>query len=73
MQQPTDSTLLSWLENGNEQAVDWLYRMYRSEFINWAMRKYSLEENSSVDVFQETVISFYYNARQGKLSICKAV
>lgn len=68
MQQPTDSTLLSWLESGNEQAVDWLYRMYRSEFINWAMRKYSLEENSSVDVFQETVISFYYNARQGKLS-----
>jgi RNA polymerase sigma factor (sigma-70 family) len=54
------------MEN-NADAWDSLYKMYRSEFLNWLRKKGVCYEDSS-DLYQESFVVLYENAISGVLS-----
>jgi RNA polymerase sigma-70 factor (ECF subfamily) len=58
---------LQEIRNGNDEPIIAIYEKFRQEFIVWAERKYHLEQEDAVDVFQDAVTSFYRNIAQGKL------
>jgi len=58
---------LQEIRNGNEAPMIIIYENYREEFIVWAGRKYQLDQEDAVDVFQESVICFYRNVVRGKV------
>ncbi len=59
--------LFKRLSAGEESAVLSLYDDYRTEFMHWCMKNYSTDEEGAADLFQDTVIAFYYNIRNGQL------
>ena len=59
--------LFEGLKAGNEGSIINVYDLYRSEFIHWCTTNYSTDEESAADIFQDTVIAFYYNIRNGLL------
>lgn len=52
-------TLIEALRSGSEDAIRQLYRLYRKEFLHWAIRTYNCREEEALDAFQETVIILY--------------
>lgn len=54
------------MEN-NADAWDSLYKMYRSEFLNW-LRKKGISYEDSSDLYQESFVVLYENAIAGVLS-----
>ena len=63
-----DQEIIEGIKGGNEGVVVRLYEMYRSEFFSWSGKMYGLSDDEIADVFQEAVIAFYYNVRNGKLN-----
>ncbi len=63
-----DKELIAGIREGNEEQVMRLYELYRSEFFSWSKKVFSLSQDEMADVFQETVIAFYYNVLNGKLN-----
>lgn len=59
--------LFEGLKAGDESSIIKVYDMYRSEFIHWSMTNYSTDDDGAADLFQDTVIAFYYNIRNGIL------
>jgi len=60
-----------WIEsikNGGEAELNSLYALYREEFISWSGSVYKLDEAVAADVFQDAVITFYWNVKKGKLT-----
>lgn len=45
-----------------------IYRAYRNDFIYWAMRHFSCNEEVAKDVFQVAITIFYENIVSGKLT-----
>ena len=60
------------IQAGDEQSLDWLYRSYRGEFVEWAMKQYRTDEEVALDAFQEGVVSFYYNIKNDKVKASNA-
>ncbi len=54
-------------ENEN-RALKLLYETYRVDIITWLEKTYSLDYESSADIFQQAVIIFYDKVIQNKLS-----
>ena len=60
--------MLSKIRQGNPEPLYKLYKLYRNEFIRWAVNNFSCSEDEAKDVFQETIIRFYNNVMSGKLT-----
>lgn len=59
-----------WLESvkkGNSKALELLYRAYRTEFVQWLCTKTSATQEIALDIFQESVLALYKNAKVGRL------
>jgi len=52
---------------GDENQLDQLYLHYRKPFIKWVKKNYFIDEDLAKDIFQETVITFYFNVKQNKV------
>lgn len=63
-----DKEVIEGIRSGKEKEVVKLYELYREEFFSWSQKVFSLSEDEVADVFQETVIAFYYNIKEGKLN-----
>jgi RNA polymerase sigma-70 factor (ECF subfamily) len=63
-----ESKLLELLRSGKDDGIMKLYEIFRDEFILWSGKNFSLNEEESSDIFQDTLISFYYNFRNNKIS-----
>lgn len=57
----------SFQEKGS-LALNDIYRSYREEFISFG-RKYELDDDEILDVYQDAIIVFYENVQSGKLSV----
>ncbi|MFK7906899.1 MAG: RNA polymerase sigma factor [Chitinophagales bacterium] len=60
----------NWLldfKAGKREAVNVLYEEFRPSFVNWMLRKYNCNEEEGIDVFQDSVMVLYKNAKAGKL------
>lgn len=60
--------LLQQIKIGNQKVLNQLYQTYRDEFIHWTRWKFSCKELDSIDVFQETMIAFYENVANDKIT-----
>ncbi len=60
--------ILEKLIAGDTAILDMLYKKYRPSFIVWLEAKYGCPKDLGVDIFQETMLAFYSNVRQGKLT-----
>jgi RNA polymerase sigma-70 factor (ECF subfamily) len=49
------------LERGDDTWLDELYKENKDKFIIWASRKYDLNDEDLLDVYQSAVLSFYEN------------
>jgi len=63
-----DREIVEGIRTGKESEVIKLYELYRDEFFNWSRKTFSLSDEELADVFQETVIAFYYNIKEEKLN-----
>ena len=62
-----NSTIIQEIKAGNQQVIVLLYKEYRDEFIQFAIKNYGLSREELKDVFQDTIIAFYENIASGKL------
>ena len=56
------------LESGSEAWLDELYHQNLVKFQTWATRKYKLDEDTVLDIYQQAIISLYENVRYNKIS-----
>ena len=45
-----------------------LYQEYKDEFVRWAAFKFQIQRDAALDIFQDSVINFYVDIKQGKLT-----
>lgn len=64
-----EKDLFERLSSGDESALVDIYDGYRAEFIQWSITSYNVDEELAADLFQDSVVAFYYNIRQGKLTV----
>ncbi|MAC93878.1 MAG: RNA polymerase subunit sigma [Flavobacteriales bacterium] len=62
-----DNYYLEQLKEGNQKVLDEIYLRYKNEFINFG-KKYSQDEETLLDVFQDCMIVLYENVRSSKLT-----
>lgn len=65
----------SWVEQvktGDSRALELLYRAYRKEFVIWIVRKSSCRQELALDIFQESVLALYKNAKAGHLDVMRS-
>ena len=60
--------ILDRLRNGEVKLFDELYSRYRSEFLKWIYRDFSLEGELAADLYQDCFLALYDNIRLGKLT-----
>lgn len=53
---------------GDEEEIVSLYTLYKQDFIHWAGFKFRLDREEALDIFQDTLVSFYDSIKQGKLT-----
>ena len=65
---------LQSLKQGSDQALQQVYEDNRDKFINFA-RRYNLDTDDIIDIYQDAYIVFYNNVMSGKMlsSIDKGV
>ncbi len=66
---------LVWIESikkGNPKALNLLYRVYRKEFVNWICKKTGCNQETALDIFQESVFALYKNAKAGRIDDIKS-
>jgi len=64
--------ILQQIRNGNHQPILDIYTLYRNNFIQWAVTHYSVDEDEAKDVFQEVILAFYENVKEGTLLILES-
>ncbi len=64
-----------WIEavkSGDSKALELVYRAYRKPFVNWLTQQTSCNQDMALDVFQESVLALYKNAKSGRLDDLKS-
>ena len=61
----SERDIVQWMKINANQAVAYLYKQYRDEFFTFA-RRYTTDDSSMVDAFQEAIIAFYEYCIKGK-------
>lgn len=68
MSKTTDKKLLSALQKGNRKALEELYLVHRDAFVQWLRQKYNCSQEEALEVYQDTILAFYRNVLNGKVS-----
>jgi RNA polymerase sigma-70 factor (ECF subfamily) len=64
----TDSEILVRLRNGDKEVLAKVYSLYRAEFIQWLMARYSSDLDEARDIYQQTIVILYENVISGRLT-----
>ena len=59
--------LVQALKSGNQEGMAELYLGYRAEFCGWLRKKYLIDTESALDIYQEAVTTFIEKCHQGQL------
>ena len=65
----SDSELFAQIKAGNESAVEIVYKLHRAKFTSWALSKFKVSSQDAEDVWQDTIIVFFENVKNGKLLV----
>lgn len=71
MEKISEQELFISLKNGSETAFKKVYQDNRNLFLNFS-RKYGLEQEDLLDIYQDAYIVFYENIQSGKLKELKS-
>lgn len=63
-----DATLVQYIQQGFSKALDRFYLAHRTEFFKWAGKNFGLDQEHTVDLYQDAIIILYENVRSGKFS-----
>ncbi|MGI9542037.1 MAG: RNA polymerase sigma factor [Cyclobacteriaceae bacterium] len=63
-----EKDIVKKIREGHEQAIVDLYNKYKEEFVNWSYRRYQIDGDDALDIFQDTMIAFYESIQSGKLN-----
>ena len=66
-----DQSIIEEILKGNEEEIVKLYNAYKNDFLRWADYKFSVDKDDALDIFQDAVVSFYKNIKQGKVNSFK--
>ena len=66
------SELINDIKAGNQAALDYLYKKYRSNFLQWIKQNYHCSHDDALDVFQDSIIIIYGHIKSGKLTNLKS-
>lgn len=56
------------IRRGDPHALEQIYLDHREPFIAWLLKTYRCDPEEAVDFYQATILSFYDNVLQGKLT-----
>ena len=65
-------SIINKLKEGNQDALVEVYKLYRNEFIHFAFTNYGCGSDNAKDIFQDVVIAFYHNVKNGKLTVLES-
>jgi RNA polymerase sigma factor (sigma-70 family) len=60
------------IKSGNRQTLESIYTMNRKGFIDWTTKTYRISTDEALDLYQQTILSFYENILSGKLNGVKS-
>lgn len=66
-----ERTLIARIKNGGDKEIVALYNEYKIHFVKWATYKYNISADDACDIFQDSIIAFYKNIKQEKISELK--
>lgn len=64
-----DIDTLGKLREGDRKTLERIYDEFRESFCVWATYTYQCSENEAVEVYQKAFTIFYFNIRNGKLTV----
>ncbi len=67
MESDRTTSMLARLRQGDETALAKVYTMYRLEFIQWMKVKYSCDNESAKDIYQNTIMTFAQKVEKGQV------
>ena len=66
------SELINDIKTDKPEALEYVYKKYRSHFLQWIQQSYGCTSNDALDIFQDSVIIVYGHIKSGKLSVLKS-
>jgi RNA polymerase sigma-70 factor (ECF subfamily) len=57
----SDEEIIKGFKKNNTKHLNYLYNTYRGEFVNWAVGRFSIDNEDAADVFSDAVIDVYQN------------
>lgn len=60
--------IIARIRAGDEEEIVALYQRYQKEFLHWAAYRFSVDRDEALDIFQDTLICFYEDIKQEKLT-----
>ena len=64
--------LLQAIKNGQYDAIEMVYLQNRKKFFSWAQQRFNVNNQDLEDVWQETILIFFENVKNGRLLILKS-
>jgi len=64
----TDKDTVESINQGIDDGLVYLYKTHRSEFLEWARKRYQVDHDLASDAFQEAIIALRFNVLHGKLT-----
>lgn len=64
--------VITEIRSGNKQTLENIYTMYRKSFIEWTTKTCRISTDQALDLYQQTILTFYENIISGKLSQVKS-
>lgn len=63
-----EQAVIEKIKSGDNEMLSQIYEGFRQEFISWIIKNYSCTIEQAKDVYQNTVLIFYENIINGKLT-----
>ena len=63
-----DTLIIERIKGGNSETLSEVYKQYRLEFCLWLIKHYHSSMDNALEVYQDTIIAFYENVNNGKLT-----
>lgn len=68
----TDKDIIQSIKDGRDDGIVYLYKTYRDEFCQWAIKRYQVDYDLVQDAFQETVLALRFNLAHDRVKEMKS-
>lgn len=63
----SQKSVIEAIVDGDRQTMKTLYLSYKGEFCNWLKKKYLINQDAAIDVYQESFTIFFEKVKAGRL------